>query len=398
MEALLNNAPCGYITFNESGKIVLVNETLLSITGHKREDIEGRGFESLLSVAGRIFFQTHFFPLLKLHGKAEEIFLSLVSKDGNTIPVVVNSNSNSEGPNTVYACVFIPVFNRRKFEDELIEAKKKAEYDLKEDVELKRYKEEAEIRTRELDKRITQLTNLNAELLQFNEIINHDMQECIRKIILYVKLFISEKESSSLETVLQSASKLRTINKSLNTFISLGLNYDKFHHHNLGEIIEIAHSSIIEDLDFNNIVISYNGLPAIDMVADQLQLLFYQLFSNSVKYRKGDFVQIDISCVQYESNVYRNFSSKYIFEEVVKIEIKDNGIGFDVSYKDKVMAIVKKLSHTSTGIGIGLALCKKIVENHFGEISIHSEENVGTTVTLILPVKQSQRENSVVPN
>ncbi|MBD0284905.1 MAG: histidine kinase, partial [Flavisolibacter sp.] len=71
-----------------------------------------------------------------------------------------------------------------------------------------------------------------------------------------------------------------------------------------------------------------------------------------------------------------------------RLQIKDNGIGFDAGYKDQVFELFKRL-HPESGRGIGLALCKKIIENHNGDITIDSQEGEGTTVTILLPVQKN---------
>ncbi|MBD0325153.1 MAG: PAS domain-containing protein, partial [Pyrinomonadaceae bacterium] len=91
MDDLLNTAPCGFLSFSDDGVILIVNSTLLESLGYALRELQGKNFESFLPVASRIFYQTHFFPLLKLHGKAEEIYLSLRANSGAEVPVLVNA-------------------------------------------------------------------------------------------------------------------------------------------------------------------------------------------------------------------------------------------------------------------------------------------------------------------
>lgn len=77
MDKLLNGAPCGFLSFKDDGTILQVNATLSDWLGFKPEELIGRSLDSILSIGGRIFHQTHIFPLLKLHGRAEEIYFSL---------------------------------------------------------------------------------------------------------------------------------------------------------------------------------------------------------------------------------------------------------------------------------------------------------------------------------
>jgi serine phosphatase RsbU (regulator of sigma subunit) len=124
---VLNEAPCGFLSFGEDGTIRRVNETLLILLGYERSAVEGQPLGLLLSVAGRVFCQTHLFPLLKLQGKAEEIYLSLRSQEGVDVPVLINAAQRERNQAIWNDCVLIPMRQRTRYEDELIRARKAAE-------------------------------------------------------------------------------------------------------------------------------------------------------------------------------------------------------------------------------------------------------------------------------
>lgn len=125
MDDLLNNAPCGFLAFADDGAIVLVNATLLEMLGHEQDDLTGRRVESILSAGGRVFYQTHFFPLLKLHGRAEEIYLALRSRSGEDVPVLANAVRRERGGSFVNDCVLVPMRRRHQYEDEILQEKKR---------------------------------------------------------------------------------------------------------------------------------------------------------------------------------------------------------------------------------------------------------------------------------
>jgi PAS domain S-box-containing protein len=127
MDELLNSAPCGFLAFADDGTIQHVNATLLAWLGYAEGELQGRHVERVLPPGGRIFYQTHFFPLLKLHGRAEEIFLSLRSVTGEELPVLVNAARRERDGAGVNLCVFVPMRQRRRFEDEILAAKREAE-------------------------------------------------------------------------------------------------------------------------------------------------------------------------------------------------------------------------------------------------------------------------------
>lgn len=127
MDELLNRAPCGFLTFTDDGTIRVVNDTLLRMLWYERSDLLGQHMESIMPVASRIFYQTHFFPLLKMQGKADEIYLALRSKNGEEIPVLVNAERRKRDGADVNDCVIIHMRQRRRYEDEILEAKREAE-------------------------------------------------------------------------------------------------------------------------------------------------------------------------------------------------------------------------------------------------------------------------------
>jgi len=127
MDELLDTAPCGFLAFADDGVIQTANATLLGWLGRGEGGLAGRHVESILPPGGRIFYQTHFFPLLKLHGRAEEIYLSLRGVGGAAVPVLANAARRERGGSAVNDCVFVPMRQRRRFEDELLAAKREAE-------------------------------------------------------------------------------------------------------------------------------------------------------------------------------------------------------------------------------------------------------------------------------
>ncbi|HLM56227.1 MAG TPA: STAS domain-containing protein [Pyrinomonadaceae bacterium] len=127
MDELLDTAPCGFLVFGDDGHVLTANATLLGWLGLGAGELAGRHLESILPPGGRIFYQSYFFPLLALHGRAEEIYLSLRGAGGEDLPVLANAVRRQSGGAHVSECVFVPMRQRRRFEDELLAAKREAE-------------------------------------------------------------------------------------------------------------------------------------------------------------------------------------------------------------------------------------------------------------------------------
>ncbi len=127
MDDLLNTAPCGFLSSTDDGKIMAVNVTLLNILEYEPEELQGQHIESILPIASRLFYQTHLFPLIKMHGKVDEIFLSLQTKNKKEVPVLINGISRKSKGQIFNDWVFMPMHRRSEYEDQLVRSKKAAE-------------------------------------------------------------------------------------------------------------------------------------------------------------------------------------------------------------------------------------------------------------------------------
>ncbi|MCW3053729.1 MAG: domain S-box/diguanylate cyclase protein [Chthonomonadales bacterium] len=123
MDPLLDTAPCGFLSFSDDGIILAVNATLREWLGYPSDAVQGQSIETLLPVASRIFYQTHFFPLLKISGKVEEVYFSIRTADGDELPVLVNAVRRERNGISLNDCVLMVVRQRNRFEDEILHAK-----------------------------------------------------------------------------------------------------------------------------------------------------------------------------------------------------------------------------------------------------------------------------------
>jgi sigma-B regulation protein RsbU (phosphoserine phosphatase) len=128
MHDLLQELPCIYFSSSSEGVITDVNVTLTRFLGYERDELVGQKLELIFTLSTRIFQQTHLNPLLKLNGTAEEIYITLQTKVGEELPMLVNAR-RIEGDGGLYHCIYagISVSKRKKFEDEIIAAKNQAE-------------------------------------------------------------------------------------------------------------------------------------------------------------------------------------------------------------------------------------------------------------------------------
>jgi phosphoserine phosphatase RsbU/P len=132
LEDLYENAPCGYLSIQPNGRVVKVNATFSTWIGSSPEELVGKHFPDLLNIAGRIFYETHFAPLLRMQGFFNEVALDLRTQDGRSLPVLVNATErrNGEGRHLFTRLTIFNATDRRRYERELLRARTVAEASL----------------------------------------------------------------------------------------------------------------------------------------------------------------------------------------------------------------------------------------------------------------------------
>ncbi len=249
----------------------------------------------------------------------------------------------------------------------------------------------------ELKDKINELENSNSQLEQFAYVASHDLQEPLRKIRTF-----SDRLQSSNEPLSETANNLLTkiINASgrMTNLIKDLLNYSRLTQNKQNQFVPVNLNTVLDnilsDLDLvihqKDAKVIAQELPVIDAVELQMNQLFYNLISNSLKFTAPDRQpQIKLSAVlasDEEKNKFHLKSESQYF----KLVFSDNGIGFKQSFAEQIFVIFQRLGYKEEypGTGIGLALCRKVVDNHHGVIYANSIENEGAAFTILLPVKQ----------
>jgi signal transduction histidine kinase len=192
----------------------------------------------------------------------------------------------------------------------------------------------------------------------------------------------------SLEKIKLSCERMSKMVNSLEQFMSLEGAEKMLEKVDLDDIVMVARNMAIQSTSYTGeLVIRHKKLPEIAAARNQMEILFYNLIENAVKFRKpGHHVNIDISYTIFQENRYKSLPGNYRYHDVVKILFTDNGKGFDTDHSNNLFKLFQKLQSDTMGVGLGLALCKKIIDNHFGEISLDSEPGEGTTFTILLPL------------
>jgi sigma-B regulation protein RsbU (phosphoserine phosphatase) len=386
-ELLLENAPCGCFVFSDNGTVTEINNTVCVDLGVARDQIVNRNIEEIFTISTRIFYQTHFFPLLKMSGHVEEIYMTLLKSDGEHLPILLSAKRVEAGGEMLNSCAYITVHNRKKFEDELVAARNAAQRALSENTELVKVKSELQGQADELQKQMVKVESQNHELQQFNHVITHNLKEPLRKIQIFTGKLNDQTQSRDMERLDRSVKQMRAVVTGLQEYIWLNEKTNAFSRVDLKLSVQAAMERLKFESNSAALHISYDELPEIAGDQEQLALLFYHLFSNSIKFRRLDRVEIQIHSTLLKQNRFTSVEGKYDYVDFVKLEVVDNGIGFESQYASTIFELFKK-SHYLEGQGLGLALCKKIAINHGGMISAESVVNSYTKIIIWLPIAQ----------
>lgn len=236
------------------------------------------------------------------------------------------------------------------------------------------------------------LKRSNTELESFNRVVSHDLQEPLRKVQMFISRMedthkLSEKSRSYLEKIKDASNRMQSLIKNLLTYSRIDSVGGDFVLVDLQTVVEKTIHDFSNEVEEYHITITYDNLPILKGVLFQMEQLFTNLFSNTIKYRSKNVTPVIIieATKIHRNQITQNFLKN--FTQYHKITFTDNGIGFDQENADDVFEIFKRLhqKHEYSGTGIGLAICKKIIENHKGTIFATSQLGVGTTFTIYLP-------------
>ncbi len=381
--------PGGVVVLNTNYEIVHLNPFGYQLLGYEPDGLTGKRVDMLLTTASRIYFQTHLYPLIALGQVANELYLTFQSQQGARIPVLLNASRQQQPPGYVYIC-FIPVYQRRQYEQELLMAKKAAEEALLRTDQLTSLQQQLESHQAELDRQVTTLQQQNTELEQFAKIISHDLQEPVRKITLLASVLETESTSSltpigqrGLAGISKASSRLRQLIWDLQGYFTTTNSTTARESVDLTEL----NRQLILIYRSTDVQFDLTGLPTVMGNRGELTSLFSHLLDNAVKFRQpGSPSWVRIRGTVVGQNSYRTTPDKYNYIDYARITVSDNGIGFNNQYREEIFRLLKKLDAHSPGLGLGLSVAKKIVERHRGQITAESVENQGTKITLLLPI------------
>lgn len=387
--ALVNNVPCGIVTAGEDGMIGFVNEYMCQLLGYSRAELEGSSVECIFTISAKIFYQTHFAPMIRMHKSADEIFLSLKAKAGTSIPVIVTARKTGD---TLYF-VFVTVWRRKEYEEEILNAKRAAEEAVEKNEVLIKFRNELELRLAETDRQVTQLNQFNADYIDLSRIISHDLHEPIRKLLIHTDLLMNEitpgdvRINEQVIKMIGFINRLRMLTFALQEYVAIDLSREGMEQVNLNDLVQNSFLHVKEE-EATEASLATEDLPVVEGIPSQLSRLFLEIFRNNFGFRKDEEpLKISVRSTEFRNNLFKEVKHKYRYVPFVRIEIGDNGMGIPDEYSDYIFELFKKAHPEKPGAGFGLSLCRKIVHKHNGTILAKPTSN-GLIIQIQLPLSQ----------
>lgn len=365
-EDLYENAPFGYISFLGDGTIFKINKTLLNLLGYEKEEVvHQKKIQTLFGIGGRIYFETHFFPLIQMQGFVKEIYFDLIKKDGSVLPALLNVNQlqGSDPKNFSYRASVIDITDRKKYEKALVESKEKAE---------KATRAKAEFLSTISHEIRTPLNAIVGIGNLLNKTSLNDLQKEYARILQLSSKSLLELVNNLLDLSKLDAQKVKLEKRvfSLNNLLEVLIHSFK---------IRAAEKNIELRSEFPE------GLPDY-LLGDPVKLnqVLTNLLGNAIKFTRKGFVKLRIDIEQaVKGKVMLHFA------------VSDTGIGVP---DDKLEAIFQEFSQASYdvnleygGTGLGLTISQKLLQMHGSQLKVESKEGKGSKFSFSLEYKLSNQ-------
>ncbi len=234
----------------------------------------------------------------------------------------------------------------------------------------------------------------NNELASFTYIASHDLQEPLRKIRTFCTLIFessgdfSETNKNYFSRVIKAAERMQSLIEALLNYSKTSRDAETMETVSLHKVLEEVLENLQDEINEKNALINVERLPEMTIVYVQFIQLFTNIISNALKYNRPD-----VPCMIHIKSEIIEAGNTGIADAVkekkyVKISFTDNGIGFDQQYEDKIFQLFQRLHGRAEyeGTGIGLAICKKVVQNHFGFIKAEGKKGEGSVFILYFPL------------
>ena len=379
LEDLYENAPCGYLSLQADGRIVKANQTFCRWTGYAPHELIGKRLHDFLNIAGRIFYETHFAPLLRMQGFFNEVALDFVKKDGESFPVLVNAaeRRNAEGKAQFIRLTVFNATDRRRYERELLKAR-----------------DELKTLTATLENRVAEATakqlrsdvaltsqRADAELReQFIAVLGHDLRNPLASVVAGTKLIQKSRLDERAEAIVV------TMQRSVMRMAGLIDNILDFARGRLGggitltlstQPLEPALQQVVDELQSTHpeSIIRAEFALTKPVIADPVRIgqLFSNLLGNALTYgTAGEPVTVTAKT-----------------EEQFELAVCNAGNPISADAMERLFSPFSRgeVRPSQQGLGLGLYIASEIAKAHGGTIDVTSTPDL-TCFTLRMPLQR----------
>jgi signal transduction histidine kinase/ActR/RegA family two-component response regulator len=351
----LDAAPCATLSFDDSGRIVEANAQLHRWLQHAPGTLEGQSIERILGPAAKVFYSTHLFPLLKLHGAVDELYLALRRSDGADVPCLLSAVRDERSGAALNRCVLMTMWRRREFEAALLEARRSAE-----------------------------AATLAKD--QFLAMVSHDLRSPLSAILGWAKLLTSgkldpAKHARAFAAIQRNAeAQVQLIDDLLDVsrIVSGKLRLSPRPLELAGLVEEAADtcrsSARAKEIELH--VAADRAAGTVHADPQRVRQIVWNLVSNAIKFtRRGGHVEVVLQRV----------------DSRVRLAVSDDGEGIDAAdvpfLFERFWRSADSAAAEKTGLGLGLAITRSLVELHGGTVSASSPgRGHGSTFAVELPL------------
>ena len=383
---LLDRAPCGFVSFGDDAQITLVNTTLLERLGYTRDELYGRHVEMLFTRAGQLFYQTHLFPLVKMHGRVDELFLLARTKTGEEIGVLCSAVRQERDGVPAIDCVLFEVRERRRFEGALLAAKRVAE---QANAQLEAQAVELEMQQQLLQEQTAELERANRAKGEFMATMSHELRTPLNAIGGYAQLLEGGVYGPVNPEQVEAIGRIMSGQRRLLGLINAVLNLARVESGRLeftvadlplGDIVGELAVMIEPQMAAKGLLYHVelpDDVPIVRADRDKLVQVLLNLLSNAIKFTQaGGSITLRVATGQSRA-------------DAVRIEVADTGRGIPA---DRVEAVFEPFVQVRTaqprgseGTGLGLAISRKLARGMGGDLTATSEVGKGSTFIVTLP-------------
>jgi PAS domain S-box-containing protein len=357
MYDVMNTAPCGFVSFADDGTMVELNQTLAELLGYPRVELLGWHVDKLLPPGGRIFYQTYLFPMLKVQGRVEEIYLAIRTKGGEDVPVLLNGVRRERDGRFFSDCVCMRMIQRHAYEDQLLQARKLAEAS-------------------------------SAAKAKFLSMMSHDLRAPLTTIYGNASLLgagaygaLNDEQTQAVQVMREACQAQMTMIGDILDFARMEAGQVPVKAKEVVVAEAVARAELLIRLQVSDAGLRFTSAcdgARVFADPDRLQQILLNLLTNAIKFTPAGGT-IAVSCNRDGDRVF--------------IHVRDTGPGIAPEHLSRIFTPFVQLDaatpNPQRGVGLGLAISRELAQAMNGAVSAESTVGEGSVFTVELPSADS---------